>query len=86
MAYTARSECGKKFKGHTQIAKHQSPMEFVNGIPMEQYRKENPLSAEGIEENRLGLLKDFAPSVFEEEMKKAKTGNPAVVESERKTK
>lgn len=67
------------------MAKHQSPIEFVNGIPIEQYRKENPLSAEEIEENRLGLLKDFAPSIFEEEMKKAKTGKPAVVESARKT-
>lgn len=76
----------EKFTGFTEMAKHQPPKEFVNGIPIEQYRKENPLSAEEIEKNRLGLLKMYAPSEYEEEMKKAKVHKPGAVESEEQTK
>ena len=65
------------------MGKHSPVKEFVNGIPIEQYRKENPLSPEEIEKNRLGLLKTFAPSLYEEEMKKAKAHNPGAVESEK---
>ena len=58
-----------KLKGLTEMAKHQPPKEFMKGIPMEEYRKENPLTPEQLERNRLGLLKEFAPGLYEKEMK-----------------
>ena len=41
---------------------------FVNGIPYDEYRRQSPLSQEQIEENRLGLLKEFAPAFYEFEV------------------
>ena len=41
---------------------------FVNGILYDDYRREHPLSEAQIEENRLWLLKEFAPAFYEFEM------------------
>jgi CheY-like chemotaxis protein len=62
--------------------KHAAVKEFVRGVPMEEYRKENPLTPEQLEENRMGLLKEFAPELYEKAVKQqaeaqAMAKNPA---------
>lgn len=44
------------------------PTEFVNGVPYDEYRRKHPLTQEQLEENRLGLLREFAPAFYEFEM------------------
>lgn len=48
--------------------KHLPPKFLIHGIDEAEYRRQHPLSQEQIEENRLGLLKEFAPAFYEFEM------------------
>jgi hypothetical protein len=50
--------------------KHAAVKEFVRGVRMEEYRKENPLTPEQLEENRMGLLTEFAPELCEKAVKR----------------
>lgn len=48
--------------------RHVPPIEFVNGITYDEYRRQHPLSEEQVEANRLWLLKEFAPAFYEFEV------------------
>lgn len=48
--------------------RHVPPLETVNGLPLQ----EKPLTPEEKEVNRMGLLKEFLPEKYEEELRKKK--------------
>jgi hypothetical protein len=45
------------------------PAEYVDGIPYDEYRRQHPLTAQQIEDNRLQLLREFAPEFLDKQKK-----------------